>query len=722
MNPKEWTTRGELRCVVVEDSEDDTELIARELRRYGYSPRCERVETEDALRAALERGDCHVVLADYAVPGFRGDRALRVVLEHAEEVPCVIVSGAIGEEAAAELIRSGASGFVTKERLGRVGTAVERALATADERRARLAAESALQESEDRYRRLADNAPDVIFRFRIQPRFEAEYLSAAVAELSGYAPEEIYARPDLVFEMVHPADRGLFEARLEPDGDFDEPVTIRVRRRDGDVRWVEYRLKPVAGTDESVLAIEGVARDVTALKEAEAELAHLALHDPLTGLANRELFVDRLGQALARRLRHRATVAVLFVDVDALKGVNDRYGHDVGDRVLVAVGESLRSAVRPSDTVARLGGDEFVVLLPDLPGPDPALRVAERVGRTLAEPTRSRDVAVSASIGIAFAPDVDQGPDDLLRDADRAMYRAKRQGGGRYEVFDSMALDEFSARFDTETALREAFDRDELDLAYQPLVDLRADTVVGLEALVRWNRPGHGTLPAGEFISVAEESGSVDAIDRWVLTHACRQAAEWQERFGGASPQVHVNVSARQVDRSGFVEHVASTLEVCEVEPSMVCLELTEESLGRDAEPALSRMRALDELGVTMVIDDFGRGFSSLALLGQLPIAGLKVGRDFVEELGRDPAEAGVVRAAIALARALSLTVTGEGVELEEQRDALLALGCHRAQGFLFAPPLDARTVELLLARAVSRGGTQRASLHWADLQEDMAR
>jgi diguanylate cyclase (GGDEF)-like protein len=418
------------------------------------------------------------------------------------------------------------------------------------------------------------------------------------------------------------------------------------------------------------------------------ELAHRVLHDPLTDLPNRTLFLDRLEIALARLRRQQTSIAVLFIDLDNFKVVNDSLGHNAGDKLLVELGGRLRAAIRPSDTIARFGGDEFVVLCEDITEAHDAVVVGERIVAAAIEPfmLEGREMFVSASVGVALAIDGEATPETLLRDADAAMYRAKERGRGRVEVFDEALRTRIMERLDLENGLRRALQRDELRVYYQPEVSAAQGRMVALEALVRWEHPDRGLLEPREFVPLAEETGLIVEIGAWVLNEACMQVAAW--RRNGSQVDLAVNVSSRQLVQPDIVEVVRSALERSGLPAESLCLEITESAVMRDPEAALATLTLVKELGVKIALDDFGVGFSSLAQLKEmLPLHALKVDRSFISGLADDDRNSAIVAAVVMMATTLGLTAIAEGVETEAQALQARALGCDVSQGFFFTRP-----------------------------------
>jgi diguanylate cyclase (GGDEF)-like protein/PAS domain S-box-containing protein len=474
---------------------------------------------------------------------------------------------------------------------------------------------------------------------------------------------------------------------------------LRLRHRDGHSFWLRARLLNLLD-DPDIGGILVNLHDVTDRKQAEDELVHQAFHDSLTGLANRALFRDRLEHAIRRGLRDGADSAVVFLDLDGFKNVNDSLGHDAGDDLLREAAARLVGAVRPGDTVGRLGGDEFAILVEHSHRPlDEVTAIADRVLQTLSEPVRlgEHEIVLTASLGIAVcAGYTDSG--HLLRDADVAMYRAKTMGKGRWVVFEPGMRAAAVERLELESDLRSALAEGRFFLVYQPVIELESERVVGFEALLRWRRPGHGVIAPDRFIPILEENGQIVPIGRWVLGEATRTAARWQRRVGtGRSLTMAVNVSARQLADPGLVDDVATALARSGLEPSCLVLEMTETVLVEDAETAAQRLGALRELGIRLAIDDFGTGYSSLSYLRQFPVDILKIDRSFINSITRRDQVPAIVRGLLDLGRTLELETVAEGVEHDFQRNRLRDENCTLAQGYLFAQPLEAGAAEELL-------------------------
>jgi diguanylate cyclase (GGDEF)-like protein/PAS domain S-box-containing protein len=495
-----------------------------------------------------------------------------------------------------------------------------------------------------------------------------------------------------VHDLLHPEDAANAAARMAAlaRGESDSyRAERRYLRSDGSTVWVLVNVAVVRDETGAAEYFFAQIQDITDRKAMEDALEHLAVHDALTQLPNRTLLTDRIEHALDQVDRRGGDVAVLFVDIDGFKFVNDGMGHRAGDELLTVVAARLREAVRPSDTVARFGGDEFVVVCEQLDGPWDATRIGDRIARAVEQPImlQDREVVVTASVGIAVASDGSTA-DALLRDADAAMYRAKQRGRARVEVFDEALRGRAAERLELEAALRRALAAGELAVAYQPVVRVADETVVGAEALLRWHHPTRGLVSPADFIPLAEETGLIVPIGAWVLHEALRQAHAW--RVAGRDLTISVNLSARQLMDPGLGDTVRAALEESGIDPRAVHLEITESVLMDDVEHSIQTLTNLRELGIEFEVDDFGTGYSSLSYLRDLPIDTLKIDQSFVRDLGVAGSDTSIVRAIVGLGRALGMNMHAEGVERPEQLAELRALGCDLAQGFLWSPAVPA--------------------------------
>ncbi len=561
----------------------------------------------------------------------------------------------------------------------------------------------ALRVSETRNRAILESAADGILMLSADGRIES--CNGAAERMFGRTSAGMVGAS--IALLVPTRSEGLHDASLtseSADAGQARFVDLEGRRADGGVFPVEAAVSATASTGG--LSFTVVLRDVTEQREYERQLAHQALHDALTGLPNRRALLDRAETAIARARRSGHLVSVLFLDLDRFKVVNDSLGHEQGDNLLRLAAERMLHSIRESDTLARIGGDEFVILCEDVESVLSITELAARLCTRLDEPFRlgESEAFVGGSIGIAIWDGGEATPDDLLRRADTAMYRAKEGGRGRYALFDEEMQAWAVARLDFETALRHAVARDEMVAHYQPVVNLTTGRVVGLEALVRWERPGHGLVPPGDFIAVAEETGLIVPIGAWVIDEACRQAGMWQRDFGQADLSMHVNLSSRQLMEPEVIDTVRTALETHGLDPTSLTLEITESIFLDDAPHALALLRELKDLGVRLALDDFGTGYSSLTYLHSYPIDEIKIDRSFVQLLSRDT-NGTIVAAIMQLSRALGLDVVAEGIEEPEQAATLLRLGCERGQGFLYSRPVSAEMMSALLTSGADLGG-----------------
>ena len=561
-------------------------------------------------------------------------------------------------------------------------------------------ASEALRASEARYRTVVEGVREVIFRVDAEGRWAL--LNQAWEELTGHPVADSVGRP--IIECIHPDDReahadlahSIVQGKLE-----DYRHELRVVGKHGTDIWVEAHAQRILDDDGAFAGMSGTLTDVTIRRELEERLVQQAFHDDLTGLANRALFKDRVEHALQRRSKGRRSVALLFLDLDRFKTVNDSLGHNVGDGLLIAIAGRLHTVLRPEDTIARLGGDEFAILVDDIDAPTDVVVLAERVLTTFESPFRldARDITIRCSIGVVLAGSGDGTADDLLRDADVAMYRAKVSGRGSYALFEPSMQAEVAARQELESALREAIEHERLTLAYQPIVDLSNGTIVAVEALARWSHPVRGDVPPAVFIPTAEESGLILPLGRWVLRRACLDLAALR-RSGGAAANLRlaVNLSPRQLGDPRIVDDVLGALQDARLPHDVLDIEITESLVLDCGEEGLGYLRMLRAAGCSVAFDDFGTGFSSLGNLRSLPIDGLKIDRSFVATMLDGGVDAAVVEAIISLGAALRVSVIAEGIEDAATARRLRELGCPLGQGYHFGRPEPLAALEARLA------------------------
>lgn len=551
--------------------------------------------------------------------------------------------------------------------------------------------EKTRRQSEERFRAMVQNAADVITI--VNPNGTIRYQSPSIERMLGFKTSRLIGMS--IFDNLHDDDvdqmQHMVAEVIERPG-AAKRATLRIQHADHSWRFVEI----IATNHLRDLNVGGIIlnmRDVTERKVLEEQLMHQAFHDPLTGLPNRTFFLERLAGALPKTGRDDTLLAVMFVDLDNFKVINDSLGHHAGDLLLAEAARTIREAVRPLDTVARFGGDEFTLLLEDLADVDAALRIAERIQQALQEPLliENHEISVACSVGIAFSDPSVLDPEELIRNADIAVYKAKADGKARITLFDREMNRYALHRLETEIELRRSIERNELVLYYQPLLDLVTGAVLEVEALVRWQHPRRGLVSPLEFIPLAEETSLIIPLGKWVLEEACMQAQAWKMLGNGAAGLVVcVNVSARQFRQNGLVEDIAHALEISGLPPGDLKLEITETVGMEDPEQSLATLRALKALGVKLALDDFGMGYSSLSYLKHFPIDCIKLDRSFISGLGNNRQDTAVVYAAVSFAKALHLTITAEGIESNAQVEQLRALGCELGQGFLFSKPLPA--------------------------------
>ncbi|HUG86980.1 MAG TPA: EAL domain-containing protein [Euzebya sp.] len=565
---------------------------------------------------------------------------------------------------------------------------------------------TAQRDAELHYRLLAENSTDVI---RIcDPDDVVTYISPAAEAVLGFTPAEMVGRRWQ--EFLDPEDAVTYRGVLEDLGHYPETFISQARftRSDGTTIWLESAIRQIRDPETGdIVELQGSSRDVTqrvramqALEDAEERSRHRAVHDALTSLPNRRLLFDRLSHALAVSLRTHMLVAVLFVDIDNFKYINDSLGHDVGDQLLIEVGQRIIAAARTGDTVARFGGDEYVIVCEGIAAESAAINVAERVAALMQESLQvgGHRLRITVSIGIALSGLGCSRPGELLRNADLAMYSAKQRGRNRWEVFDASLSASAVRRVRVETEMRDALDAGQLRVHYQPIADLRTGRIGGVEALVRWEHPTRGLLLPAEFLDIAEETGLIVAIGAQVLHTACTDIAGWLWERPDKPLTVAVNVSLRQLAVGDFTTVLDQALAQSSLDPRLLHLELTETALFDATRTSPTDLAAIDALGVVIGIDDFGTGYSSLAYIKRFPVRFLKVDKSFVDGLALDPEDTAIVEAVVNLGQTLGLDVIAEGVETTLQLTRLRELGCTAAQGYLLAAPAPFHELSDILA------------------------
>ncbi len=823
-----------LNLLLIEDAEDDALLVLRELRRGGFDPVWQRVQTHEKLESALQESPWDIIISDYRLPKFSAPAALKMVREYCQEIPFILVSGTIGEVLAVEMMKAGANDYVMKENLKRLPEAVRRELRDAQVRLERQQAEQRLKESEQRFRYLFESTPlisvqgynpqrQVIYwndaseslygytkaeamgekleNLIIPPEMRVEviegidrwlkleeeipaselnlmrkdgsrvmvysshvmltnieghpeiycvdidlsshkqaeiklreseeryrllaenindlvclherdsryfYVSPSCEMLLGYHYKELLGRDPYAF--IYPEDHTIVQESHDNALNLNPiPVTYRIRHKSGHYIWFETLTKPIMGIDNQVIRLQTTSRDVTERIEAQEKLRYDALHDQLTGLPNRSLLIERLELAINRSRRlDTYNYAVLFLDLDRFKVINDSMGHLAGDQLLTIVAQKLKNHLRDIDLVARLGGDEFVILLEDVTGLEKAIQVTERILEDIQAPLHinGADVVITTSVGILLGTKKYFQATDLIRDADIAMYRSKAVGRGSYKVFDVAMHTQAVNRLTLETDLRKALEREEFFISYQPIIDiighgstsaaspgslmLGENRLVGFEALVRWQHPTRGLVSPDQFIPMAEETGLVIPIDSWMLFTVCQQLARWKSQFPNCLPlKMSINLSAQDLGKKNLLAEIDGVLATTGLAGADLTLEITESMLIENINKTIELLQQFKERDIQISIDDFGTGYSSLNYLHRLPANNLKIDRSFVGQMQQGNRNYQVVSTIIALSNQLGLAVVAEGIETPQQLQWLQDLGCEFGQGYFFAKPLS---------------------------------
>ena len=675
-----------LRLLLVEDSEDDAALLIFDLRCAGYQPAMQRVETADALELALQSQGWDLVISDYHLPRFDASAALKVVKQAGIDIPFIIVSGAIGEDTAVACMKAGAHDFIMKGNLARLAPAIDRELRDAEERRGRKVTDGELRRTFSLLRATLDSTVDAILAVDKQGQIQ----------IWNQKLLEMWSIPDTVIEsrdterVTH-----VMRGQLAHAGTTPELAVLTLVAREGastelafsDGRMVECRAEEQIINGASAGHVWSF-RDITDRKRAEANLQHQALHDALTGFPNRVLLYDRLRQALLIATREGGSAALLMLDLDRFKEVNDTFGHQAGDRLLQQVALRFQSVLRESDTVARLGGDEFAVLLPNAD-----TTAAGRCAQNLLDVTdapftlEGQVLSIGTSIGIALFPSHGDDASTLLRRADVAMYVAKRSGT-KYAFYSPEQDRNTANRLSLMNELRTAIEENQLVLHYQPVVQITDRKLVRFEALVRWRHPRQGLIMPNLFIPLAEQSGMISLVSRWVIGAVCRQARAFHDR--GICVPIAVNLSVRDLQDLQLPDILARMARENGVTPHALEIEITESAIMSDPGRALRVLGRLRAMGVGLSIDDFGTGYSSLSYLSILPVNELKIDRSFVSGMGQNENDLAIVRATIDLAHSLRLRTVAEGVEDEATWNLLAGLGCDTVQGYYVSRPIPA--------------------------------
>jgi diguanylate cyclase (GGDEF)-like protein/PAS domain S-box-containing protein len=688
--------------LLIEDDHGDARLLREMLRESGaYNTKLTHVASMSDAETELAIPVVDVILLDLGLPDAEGLGAVRRAHTAAPQIPLVVLTGLDDDSIALRALQEGAQDYLVKGQLDPRG--LLRALRYAIERKAM---EEALFAEKERAQTTLDSIGDAVIC--TDQADTITFLNVVAEKLTGWPSQEASGR--LLNEVFQRQEGG---SRAPPS--MPPPAATERRpsspppsssatlvRRDGFEIPIEASLAPIHDREGQAAGAVIVFRDVSAARAMSLQMTHAAEHDFLTSLPNRMLLNDRIRQAIESAKRHTKRVAVLFLDLDGFKHINDSLGHSIGDKLLQSIGRRLVACGRGTDTVSRQGGDEFVVLLSELQRSEDAAIAASRIMAAVAEvhAIDEHDLHVTTSIGMSVYPDDGEDAETLIRNADTAMYQAKENGRQSYQYFKPAMNVRAVERQSIEEALRRALERNELSLHYQPKVDFRTGAIAGAEALLRWTHPTRGPVSPARFIPVAEECGLILPIGRWVLRQACEQARAWA-KGGLPLATMAVNVSAKEFRGEGFLKQLLETLAQTGMDPSLLELELTESVLMKHAESAASILKTLRGSGVQVAVDDFGTGYSSLSYLRKFPIDALKIDQSFVGRIGTTADDASIVSAVISMARSLKLRVVAEGVETLEQSTFLQAHACDEAQGYYFSRPVPAERFGQLLRTGI---------------------
>jgi diguanylate cyclase (GGDEF)-like protein/PAS domain S-box-containing protein len=684
-----------IRVLLVDDDEDDyilTKEHFRELSGENYNLVWDSTYSSAFENAKNGNYDLHLVDFQLGGGGKNGLDLVRALQAENIFTPTIIITGQTTKERDNESMDAGVYDYLLKSEVD--AATLERAMRYALKR---SAIEKALRESESRFRSVVQNLSDVITI--LDSEFRITYSS--IPTKYRHAKNQNYLLGKRMSDFCHPEDQVSLNKFLLELHDKNNLSTVEWRTKLGESEW---QYVESVGTnllaDSDVCGLVITTRNINERKILESKLIHQAFHDSLTGLANRVLFRDRVEHALLRAKRQKVPIAVLFLDLDNFKNINDTLGHAVGDELLTEIAESLEKSVREIDTVARLGGDEFAILLEDSAQPEDSIAVANRILQKIQRvfKLQNKDVTVGISIGIALSNEAEENVDELLRNADVAMYIAKERGKGQYAMFETELHNILLAQIELEADLRKAVENNDFILLYQPIVSLETNEIRGIEALIRWQHPTRGIISPLDFIPLAETTGLIIPIGKWVLENACQQLAKLSENDGDFS--VTVNVSGKQLQDPKFVDEAIEIIEKSGVNPHHIVLEITETQMIHNTQVTHARLCKLKAFGIRLALDDFGTGYSSLNCLHQFPIDVLKIDKSFIDGISDGTETSAVAKTIIALSDALKLTTIAEGIENQEQIETLKSFGCQYGQGYFYAKPLsELKLAEILQAQ-----------------------
>ena len=687
------------RILILEDLLTEAESVRGELEQAQIIFEIERVESKLSFLQALKDFVPDIIVSDSALPQFTALEALRLLKHLRINKPFIIYTDPLPADIAVEHMKLGAADYISKSSLNELPSAVLKALTKNQSLLSEETEILALRENEYKLRALFKGMSEALLQ--VDNNEVIEFVNDCFCEMTGYSSEELIGRVtyDILFDEESRKSFGE-NNQQSADGAFKRQE-LNLKKKTGETLWTIVSSTTITSSEGFDIGLMRVFTDITERKLVEEQLLHDALHDALTGLANRTLFMHHLRLTIERGKRNKDLLyAVLFLDFDRFKVINDSLGHAEGDKLLKYIARRLETCTRSADIVARLGGDEFVVLLTEISETGEALFVAERILNDLKTSfdLGGSEVFISTSIGITLSISGHERAEDMLRDADIAMYRAKANGKAQYQVFDQEMHQQAVMQLQFETEMRHALERGEFCLFYQPIINIETSKLAGFEALVRWQHPERGIISPMVFIPTAEENRLILPLGKWILYESCRQLCKWQNENPLASAlMVSVNLSCKQFLQHDLVEQVAGALRETGLDPSCLKLEITESYIMENTEAAVVTMNRLRALGIEISLDDFGTGYSSLSYLHRLPIDYLKIDRSFVSRMTESKENAEIVYTIIKLAKSLKMKVIAEGIETDEQLAQLHLLNCEYGQGYFFSKPLEAEMTKVFI-------------------------
>lgn len=707
------------KVLVIEDDPNYFVLLNERLSRHPHF-KMELIRSKQ-MQSGLERlqaGDIDIVLLDLTLPDSQGLQSFLTVHKNFPAVPVIILTCVDDDQLAAQAIAQGAQDYLTKGSFDRdllvksIQYAISRNQIQAQLQKYHLETETSkrtLQDREDRFRSLVSNIPGAVYRFTVGEGGQGiiEFISGTIESISGLPAEDFMGKEFSNYQnLILPQDlstvKEAFAKAVEKGESFG--IDYRIRHKNGDFRWVHDQARGIKSASGKITHVDGVIFDITERTKEKERFNQLVYYDALTGLPNRELFTDRLNQALQQTQRKNESCAVLVMDLDHFKRINDTLGHVIGDQLIKAVSVRILKTVFNTDTITRMSGGSFMILLPRLGVHENAENVANKILTAFKTPFRINDheLFTTCSIGIAISPGDGTTSEVLMKNADAAMHLAKERGKDCYQLFSSAITNNSFERLVLENSLRRALERNEFKLHYQPQLSIKSGKIVGVEALIRWQHPDLGSIPPMEFIPVAEDTGLIHAIGDWVLQAACEQKKIWN-KMGFADLRVAINLSARQFHYTNLVELITGILAKVDLDPRGLELELTESTLMDRLEETTETLRKLKETGLSISIDDFGTGYSSLMYLKTFPIDSIKIDKSFVRDITTDTDDLAITQAIISMAHSLKLEVVAEGVETSSQLELLKSQGCDIIQGYLFSKAVPAEEITPLMVNGAAK-------------------